>query len=196
MKISVNGVLAHGAGNGKLVAPVFSVSGNSGDVLFTTTDIPSGLTIDTESGLISGTTGALGNGVFTVTATDSGGKSATAQVNYTLSPLSLFSWIPQKADNQNKPRIFSARFGDGYQQDMPQGLNPNPDTYSLTFSVSKSSMVEILAFLDSVIAKPFAWVPVGGVVCKSYKCSDWRGSSDAITGQCAVMATFNQAFGY
>ena len=196
MQLIVDGILAYGAGNGKISAPVLSVYGGSGGVLFTATDIPEGLTINAITGEITGNTSRVGNGSFSVVASDGSGGVSVSQVAYSLSSLPLFWWTPQKSDNQNKPKIFSAKFGDGYQQDIPQGLNPNPATYSLTFAVTKSAMSDILGFLDSVIAKPFAWVPDGATSCKAFKCNDYKGSSDAISGQHTVMATFNQVFGY
>ncbi|QBC44465.1 phage tail protein [Iodobacter fluviatilis] len=51
---------------------------------------------------------------------------------------STFNWISDYGIQTNtKPRIITARFGDGYEQRQPAGLNIHPRTWNLKFTARK-----------------------------------------------------------
>lgn len=88
-----------------------------------------------------------------------------------------FTWMPEfEASLQEKPRVNVTKFGDGYEQRTPQGINNNPQKWSLQFSSSNASFPEILAFLRTHNgATAFDWTnPLeeeGVYVCREWKLS-------------------------
>lgn len=67
------------------------------------------------------------------------------------------------ANLSKKPNILEARYGDGYVASARNGINNNPQTWSLTFdSVGETEAAAIEAFFDSVGSdEPFYWTPPG-----------------------------------
>lgn len=51
----------------------------------------------------------------------------------------------------NKPLVNIAKFGDGYEQRLTEGLNQNPLTVNLVFDTSQSEANSAIAFLDARI---------------------------------------------
>lgn len=76
-----------------------------------------------------------------------------------------------------EPRLRSIKFGDGYEQVAPDGINNNPHKFSVAFS--KRTLAEasaILTFLEARKgAEPFYWVapaPFDDLIL--YRCKKWR----------------------
>lgn len=104
-----------------------------------------------------------------------------------------FTWIPSRADLAKKPKFYTAQFGDGYRQDMPIGLNNNPQVWSVVFSDASTSDA-IMAFLDGLNGGAMYWQPPRQSAALAFKCFDYRQTN--APGQSTVTATFEQAFGY
>ena len=51
----------------------------------------------------------------------------------------------------NKPTINIAKFGDGYEQRLTEGLNQNPLTVNLVFDVTQGEADSAISFLDARI---------------------------------------------
>lgn len=92
----------------------------------------------------------------------------------------VFAWAESAgASAESTPRVASTKFGDGYEQRAPDGLNPIAETYTVPFrGVSRAGGDEIIAFLRAQVSpvtglEPFAWTPLWAtqpilVVCRGW----------------------------
>jgi len=92
------------------------------------------------------------------------------------------------------PRVKSAKFGDGYQQRVGDGININPQTWNLTFTDSDVNIDAIESFFELKSGiDSFTWTPQGAseirVICK-----DWNRSYDTPDTD-TIQCTFEQVFG-
>lgn len=110
--------------------------------------------------------------------------------------MSDFNYIPSYPMRvSHEPRVFEARFGDGYSQSTPQGINSDPRTWELSFT--NRSDTEATAIIDFLRSKKgavaFTWTPPGGaevkVLCRTYE----REVVDYNINN--VTATFTEEFG-
>jgi hypothetical protein len=93
------------ATTGKLYGATISTSGGTGADTFSVTagSLPTGLTLNSSTGVISGTSSAVNNFNFTVTATDSVGATASQAYSFSvnstiaLSPATLLAWTANNA---------------------------------------------------------------------------------------------------
>lgn len=53
----------------------------------------------------------------------------------------------------------TAQFGDGYKQEVPEGINPKVQTWPLTFVGTSAEIEEIEDFITRNLGKPFLWRP-------------------------------------
>ena len=105
-------------------------------------------------------------------------------------------WIPHQNTRSIKPRLWTAQFGDGYQQNAPQGLNWQAEKWQLQFTFGLRSDADALwSYLNAQGGySAFWWRSPRGpnpmrVLCKEY--SDITKARSAYT----VNATFEQVFG-
>lgn len=143
---------------------------------------------------VAGTNYTLGgNGVITF------GTAPVAGVVLTLSPGTGYVdrlWWPSQSSRSQKPALWSAKFGDGYQQNAPQGINNDPEKWQLQFKLQdRADGDALIAFLQAADGYlPFSWRSIRGpnpirVLCKGW--SDITKPSGPIT----LNATFEQVFG-
>ena len=45
----------------------------------------------------------------------------------------LFTWIPSEAIRSLQPAVYSTKFGEGYEQNMPRGINAAPASWDVQF---------------------------------------------------------------
>src|SRR5208282_2137365 len=58
------------------------------------------------------------------------------------------------------PRVKIAKFGDGYEQRSPDGINNNPRVYNYVGDFSRSYVSQIEAFLNATAGwQSFYWTP-------------------------------------
>jgi phage-related protein len=106
----------------------------------------------------------------------------------------LFTWLPSsKPTAKMSQRTRSASFGDGYTQEVADGLNTEVQTWNLNFTGSKERTQEIIDFLRLRKGyQSFYWTPPFGVQtlfkCKEYTPADLGG------GQWSMSLTFTQSF--
>lgn len=107
-----------------------------------------------------------------------------------------FTWRPTYGGrNTKKPKTFEAQYGDGYTQRGANGINNNPESWSLTFDERDDVEASaIMSFLDTANAvSSFYWTNMDGVtnlyICRTYS----RAYEDEDKNQ--VQATFDQVFG-
>ena len=79
------------------------------------------------------------------------------------------------ASVKKKPRVASQKFGDGYEQRMPDGINSKVETWTLSFSLRPVTVIlNISEFLDGREGVyPFLWETPEGEV-KQFVCKEWN----------------------
>ena len=78
--------------------------------------------------------------------------------------LETFSWRVQGTpEGAYDWRVRSAQFGDGYKQVAGDGINPETQTWPLTFQGREKDMKPILAFVRAHVIKACVWTPPYGV---------------------------------
>lgn len=88
--------------------------------------------------------------------------------------MSDFDYQPLNAAQvSNSPRVLAARFGDGYEQRVADGINTNLQNWNLSFSDTKTNIDLIEAFLSSKGGvDSFTWTPSGfaeiHVICREW----------------------------
>lgn len=95
---------------------------------------------------------------------------------------------------QKKPRVRAAKFGDGYQQRVADGINTAPEEWSLTFSARTASEANtILQFLeDRAGVESFWWISPRGTTGR-FICPEWTHSPSSYSTH-TVTAKFEQVF--
>jgi len=104
-----------------------------------------------------------------------------------------FLWHPEWDENlQQAPNVVVSKFGDGYEQRAAVGINSNPESWSLQFSLSNSDGAAALAFVKSHGAvTAFLWAnPLG--VTNLYVCRKWELTNKK--GLRVMKLTFEQVF--
>lgn len=117
----------------------------------------------------------------------------------TLSPGALYVdrlWWPTQSSRSFKPALYSAKFGDGYEQNTPQGINNNPETWQLRFALSSRADGDgLIAFLSGLDAyQAFWWRSVRGPNPIRVLCQGWSDITKP-SGPVTLNATFRQVFG-
>lgn len=109
--------------------------------------------------------------------------------------MATFTWIPEYgAALDVKPAVIRAKFGEGYEQRMQDGINNKPREWSLTFVKTPSEVDNIEAFLAAEAgASSFDWTPQRGIagkwVCDSWKRTATNPAYDTLT------CSFREVFG-
>lgn len=106
--------------------------------------------------------------------------------------LDTFGWQPSKNVRKSvKPRVREVRFGDGYRQRVPDGLNTVLSAWSVTFaarSAAEADAIEaFLATKGGAIAFLFA---ISGTPV-SVTCSEWERTTERHNNH-TITATFQQ----
>jgi phage-related protein len=107
-----------------------------------------------------------------------------------------FTWSPTQASKSTKPNVYNAKFGDGYEQNSPKGINWQAATWSLQF---KGQALSVAESIDQFLSAQggylkFTWTPPDGSAQALWLCKQWQfrilpgGVND-------VSATFIQQFG-
>ena len=108
--------------------------------------------------------------------------------------LQTFTWCPRSnTDGSYSFDTLSAQFGDGFIQDVGQGINNESQSWPLVFNGYENEILPIRNFLRSHKGyQRFLWTPPAGVegfyICKSFKLQALAGSAYVLT------ATFEQRF--
>jgi len=107
-----------------------------------------------------------------------------------------FNWSPSFSSSESsKPRVSSARFGDGYEQRVRMGLQTDPKTWQLEFN-NRTNLErdEIRAFLESRGgAEAFNWTTPWGQTDWKWVCEEWNiDPSNCNNNQ--IRATFRQVY--
>lgn len=89
--------------------------------------------------------------------------------------MSDFNWTPDYDMSMDEEiRVRAARFGEGYEQRAPDGLNPLTQKLSLTFTRRPSVIDQIVTFLRARRGgQAFTFTPTGQTEIK-VKCLKWK----------------------
>ena len=90
--------------------------------------------------------------------------------------LDEFTWSPRPGMQPSvAPRVVTAKFGDGYEQRSPDGLNAILRNYQLSFRQNRSE-AKLLEqfFIDRSGVRSFLWTPPDTGVQGRYLCRQWQ----------------------
>lgn len=106
----------------------------------------------------------------------------------------IFTWSPMiEPQGSGKFRTRSAQFGDGYKQQVADGLNVESQSWPLTFRGSEAYVAPILAFLRARKgSQSFYWTPPLGVQ-SLFTCAEYGVTAHG-GGHYTLTATFEQSF--
>lgn len=108
--------------------------------------------------------------------------------------MTTFTWAPDTGlKRSSKPRVMSAKYGDGYVQDVADGINNSPKIHNLSFSLLLLAEYQaILSFLETAGGvTAFTWTPPNGVAGR-FVCRTWDDIADT---NFSITATFEQVYG-
>lgn len=96
---------------------------------------------------------------------------------------------------REEPRLRTARFGDGYEQRAPDGINHRPQMWDMVFDEVEDDvadeMIDFLRTHDGVTA--FSYVPLRSTTAIQVLCKSWS-RTVAGPGLSSLRATFEQTF--
>ncbi len=107
----------------------------------------------------------------------------------------IFVWPPAANDTTVGTvtlRERSAKFGDGYEQRVVDGLNAVVFSGSVSFIGNADFIGQIEAFLDAHVGVNFLWTPPRRAQ-GYYKCTGYQ-STEHGAGNATLAATFEQQF--
>ncbi|WP_341516402.1 phage tail protein [Citrobacter gillenii] len=89
--------------------------------------------------------------------------------------MKIFRWkVKPGMDVASAPSVREVRFGDGYSQRSPAGLNADLKTYNVTLSVSREEATALESFLAEHGGwKSFLWTPPYGYRQIKVTCAKW-----------------------
>lgn len=106
-----------------------------------------------------------------------------------------FTWVPDHNVTKSKDtRVNEVKFGDGYSQRVPEGINSTFETWDVAFTLrTKTEIDSIDSFLNGQKgAYSFDWTTPNGV-SRKFVCKKWA-ASYTHDGDCSLTATFEQVF--
>lgn len=106
-----------------------------------------------------------------------------------------FTWFPDVGGKSEcSPKVSAIKFGDGYEQRVPNGINTLPENWTLTFTRTNSESLEILAFLKARGGhESFAWTNPNGEA-GTYVCRNWTYDRKNGEGVMQVSCLFEQVY--
>lgn len=108
--------------------------------------------------------------------------------------MSTFTYAPANAALTVKPRVRSARFGDGYEQRVGDGINNAPRSFALTFTRPTAEADAILAFFEARGgSEAFDWTPPYGAAGR-WVARDWSAQLVQMVAK-TISVTFDEVFG-
>lgn len=109
----------------------------------------------------------------------------------------VFDWAESPGTSQVlEPRVVSTRFGDGYEQAAPDGLNAVAQVWDVQFDeVEQAVADEIVAFLQPGLGwQRFDWTPPHQTVARKFKCTSLRRSLTGTWNVVNLSARFEQVW--
>lgn len=112
------------------------------------------------------------------------------------SAMPLTTRISQGSSRTRKNRVLSARFGDGYSQEAPDGTNAATDEWSIAYEgLDSSERTTVLAVLDAVGGTDYiTWTANGDGASKKWKLPDGYQETWVSGTHSNIMFTIRQIF--
>lgn len=106
--------------------------------------------------------------------------------------MEIFNWpVKPGMKTEFTPRVRSVRFGDGYEQRKPDGLNSQLEKYNINLSLKPEKAQQVLAFLKRHGGvKSFLFQPVSSNLAIAVVCKKW--SSDLGNIKVSISAEFEE----
>jgi phage-related protein len=100
--------------------------------------------------------------------------------------MAVFTWkVEVGTSGSGEFAMFSSKFGDGYSQDIPNGLNNETQKWSAKRSGYEKDVQPVLDFIRERKGQPFEWKPpsgqMGWYACKRYSLSPGGGAWTELT---------------
>lgn len=100
---------------------------------------------------------------------------------------------------QLAPRVSSTKFGDGYEEVAPAGLNPIQQVWQVQHrNIDRDAADEIEAFLKARFSaaglESFEYTPLWSTTPLRFRCRQWSRVADEDPATCTITATFEQVF--
>lgn len=80
--------------------------------------------------------------------------------------MDILTYVPSTATaGEIDPRVLRAQFGDGYVQEMPDGINANLETWQLVYQPihgttgTTPTLAQLIAFFKAQTGTKFLWTP-------------------------------------
>lgn len=109
----------------------------------------------------------------------------------------LFDWAESAGSAlDEKPRVLETKFGDGYSQRSPDGLNPIAQSWSLRFTGCDDAKANLIItfFREHLAVYAFDWAPLWATATIRVLCSEWSRSLPNEFGNSDITAKFTQVF--
>lgn len=108
-----------------------------------------------------------------------------------------WNWAESSGSSlEEQPRVSESRFGDGYSQRAPDGLNPIAQEWGLQFrecgDLEADQMIAFLRARGGV--ESFDWTPLWAATPIKVICPRWSRTQGERTGESDISATFRQVF--
>ena len=109
----------------------------------------------------------------------------------------VFDWAESPGSSHSPvPRVVATRFGDGYEQRAPDGLNPQQQVWDLVF---KGIDVVVASEIDDFLRPglgytTFDWTPPRQTAALKFKCTSFRRLITNQLGEDDLSARFEQVF--
>lgn len=100
-----------------------------------------------------------------------------------------FNWVPVAGFSRRcEPKIKLVKFGDGYQQRSPAGINNKLRTYSASFRDDANVIKDIDDFLfERGTVESFLFVPYGEFEQKVVICKSWSVVENGTKGELSAV---------
>lgn len=107
-----------------------------------------------------------------------------------------FNWKPSVGFTADtNPRVFSAKFGDGYSQRIPAGINNLEQSWNLQFQnnpINTANAIEAF-FRSKNGAQSFTWIPPGDTSEVRVVCTKWSKVYETSISR-TINATFERVY--
>lgn len=108
-----------------------------------------------------------------------------------------FDWVESASTAlEEEPRVLETRFGDGYGQRAPDGLNPIAQSWDVRFSgVDNAIAGDIVAYFRAAKGvTAFEWTPLWHTTPIKVVCKQWTRTQPNEWGRSDISARFVQVF--